>query len=92
MAIFLDHSEREYLKELLKKNPSTYWVHDHLLEKVIEDEERLKRISRCKHEYGEYEGKNTCCMKCGTHDVGMGEEWTLITELKDIDPTGTSSQ
>jgi GMP synthase-like glutamine amidotransferase len=81
MAIILDDTERKYLKELLEKHPSTWWPHQKILEKVNEDFSRLHRTSKCKHKFGVYRGKKTCCVYCEAPGAGMGEEWTLVKEI-----------
>ena len=75
--IFIEKLEIEYLKDLLEKQQTTFWVKDHILDKLQAQEEEWQRRKECKHEYGEYIGNKKCCVFCGGFDIGMGESWTL---------------
>lgn len=77
MAIILDDIQRQYLKELLQKHPSSWWPHQKILSQIEADEERLKNISECKHKYAHYKGEKTCCVYCDSFKEGSGFSWTL---------------
>lgn len=75
--LFLDDIERNYLKELLLKHPSTWWPHKKIQEKIEVEEKRLEEIKNCSHEFGTYKGEKECCTKCDAFGEGMGFEWIL---------------
>lgn len=77
MAIYLDTIERNYLKQILTRYPSSWWPHKKLLEKIQQEEQRIEDQNNCPHVFGVYRGKKECCTKCQTLEVGMGEIWTL---------------
>ena len=74
--IYLLKEETTYLLKLLENQPP-WWVKDKIIEKINHDVEEKENRKLCKHEFGEYEGKRVCCMKCGGYAEGMGSEWNL---------------
>lgn len=84
MALYLDEQTRPYLERLIKKaveKSDKDFIAKRLQGMLKTDQARLDDIANCEHKYGEYVGKEQRCMKCGTHDVGMGTEWKLDKEL-----------
>ena len=76
MAIYLDDQERIFLERLLKSMKSTFWVKDHLLQKVIADRERIEKMESCEHIPAKFTGEKTCCEKCESYyEPGMGFVW-----------------
>ena len=78
--IFLDRQTRPYLERLIR-NQIIKSDKDFIAKRIIgmleADWKRLEEVKNCKHKYGEYIDKKTCCIKCGDYGVDMGEEWTL---------------
>ena len=77
MTLRLGKVEREYLKKLLWKHHSTWWPHKKWLNALKQEKELEEEKILCTHKFGKYEGKKTCCTKCGCFGVGMGTNWTL---------------
>ena len=80
MAIYLDETMKEddYMIQALDESTIPPWIKKSLIGKVVGDKARKGLIRECKHEKAEYEGKKTCCGKCGSpYESGMGEEWKL---------------
>jgi len=75
MKLSLDEHEISYLKQKLPRD--SYWVAQHLLNKILAEEENLKVVKNCQHKYTNYIGKKTCCVYCGAFGEDMGESWTL---------------
>lgn len=86
MALYLEPKEKDLLKPILKSMVETktgeYWIAESILKKIYSDEQRLEEMKNCKHEYGEYKGKKECCTKCHNLDIGMGESWELIDNVR----------
>lgn len=76
MSIIFYEEEKEYLKNLLKRQ-SSYWVVDNILKKLSEDSERLEKIKSCDHSYADYIGHRTSCVKCGQYKQDIGFEWVI---------------
>lgn len=85
MAIYLDEQTRPGLTRILKKwkeGHETDFICDRLIKALEADNQRLEYIRDCQHEPGSYTGHKRCCVKCGAnYDVGMGENWSLDTDL-----------
>lgn len=73
MKISITNDEADVLKQALKANIMA----EGILKKIASAEETQQEVRNCEHDYGYYEGKKECCVKCGALDVGMGEEWLL---------------
>lgn len=80
MAIYLDDQQREYLKALLKKQPS-WWVRDKIISEIEAEEKHIQLVTECKHKFAEYTGKKQSCTFCGCHNVGMGVSWKFTKNI-----------
>ena len=91
MAIYLDDTikEDELLIKAIEQSDIVPWIKKSLIGKIESDQQRKERIKNCKHETGEYTGKKTCCKFCGGYEPGQGEEWTLNTDLNNLEGKGT---
>lgn len=90
MAIYLDSSQRKYLKQLLKKHPSDWWAHKKIEEQIIEEENHLSNQELCSHNFAEFLGVKDQCLQCG---YSHGFSWTrrdFINSPQDT-TTGDSS-
>lgn len=73
--------ELSFLKTLLNREQTDYWVKDHLLDKLNYQEMEWMKMKKCNHTPGTYLGKKTVCSLCGSHYLpGMGFEWSLQTQ------------
>ena len=75
--LYLGDMQLTYIEEWLKTRPQSDFIAQGILKDIQAERNRKKTIAECKHEYGSYIGTRECCTKCGTHDIGMGEGWTL---------------
>lgn len=88
MAIYLDETQRNYLKQLLKKNPSNWWAHKKLEEQIQDEENTSTKIASCReHKFAEFIGRKDQCDNCGASN---GFSWTRKSLIEKPDQTGKS--
>lgn len=79
MAIYLEQDERDYLLHVLDGKPyagkPNFVIKKTILDKVNADTQRVEDIGKCDHEFREFVGKKTCCIKCETYPENGGFEW-----------------
>lgn len=81
--IFLDPMTRTHLENKYKTVPDYDFVGKKIQKMLAEDRKRLDDTASCEHKEGSYEGKKTCCTKCGSfYKEGMGSNWQILTETK----------
>jgi hypothetical protein len=87
MKISLTNEEAEIVRDSMKfvkydkLDPQRYYDAKLVVGKIKSGFETQEEIKNCKHEFGEYVGDKTCCVKCQGRIKGMGETWTLKEKI-----------
>lgn len=73
---------REYLEDKFAFVPEWDWKGKLFVKQLESDRKRVEAIEQCDHTPRVYQGRKTCCGKCGAfYQKGMGFTWTLQFDL-----------